>query len=252
MRCCDVEALWDEIRGCDELRTESVLVHLSACAPCREIFRANDELLAALADLPEATPPKDFCAKLLDHIKRTCPPPKQRDSLAKIDSPLGPLYIAFSNTTISYVGVSLDDNLRQLSLRIERRLGRRIAPTCPPAWLDETIAAFFATWQIDLDQLDTSSLTTFDRAALIAATTIPPGEVRSYGWVAREIGRPTAARAVGQAMARNPLALFLPCHRVVGACGGLHNYAYGLDLKAKLLRMEGYCIEKATKKVATL
>jgi methylated-DNA-[protein]-cysteine S-methyltransferase len=64
--------------------------------------------------------------------------------------------------------------------------------------------------------------------------------VRSYGWVARAIGQPTAVRAVGRAMARNPVALLYPCHRVVDANGALHQYAYGVEVKARLLEMEGY------------
>jgi methylated-DNA-[protein]-cysteine S-methyltransferase len=83
-------------------------------------------------------------------------------------------------------------------------------------------------------------LTAFERAALRKAAEIPPGEVRSYGWIAREIGNPQAARAVGQVMARNPVALFFPCHRVVDSTGALHQYGYGVELKARILSMEGY------------
>jgi methylated-DNA-[protein]-cysteine S-methyltransferase len=55
-----------------------------------------------------------------------------------------------------------------------------------------------------------------------------------------QIGRPRAARAVGRVMARNPLPLLFPCHRVVDSSGELHDYFYGLEMKAKLLQMEGY------------
>jgi O-6-methylguanine DNA methyltransferase len=75
---------------------------------------------------------------------------------------------------------------------------------------------------------------------LRAAARIPPGEVRSYAWVATQIGRPRAARAVGRVMARNPLPLLFPCHRVVDSSGNLHDYYYGLEMKARLLEMEGY------------
>ncbi len=68
--------------------------------------------------------------------------------------------------------------------------------------------------------------------------------MRSYTWVAEAIGRPKAARAVGQAMARNPIPLLYPCHRVVDSSGKLHNYGYGIEMKARILQMEGY---RATK-----
>ena len=68
--------------------------------------------------------------------------------------------------------------------------------------------------------------------------TIPYGEVRTYGELAEGIGRPGAARAVGQACNRNPISILIPCHRVVGAGGKLTGYAGGLDLKQKLLELE--------------
>jgi len=109
-----------------------------------------------------------------------------------------------------------------------------------PAWLQATLDRFFDTWKVDDRVVDISDLTPFEQAALRAAALIPPGEVRSYSWVAMQIGRPKAARAVGRVMARNPLPLLFPCHRVVDASGALHNYYYGLDVKERLLKMEGY------------
>ncbi|MHC1680012.1 MAG: methylated-DNA--[protein]-cysteine S-methyltransferase [Methanomassiliicoccales archaeon] len=67
---------------------------------------------------------------------------------------------------------------------------------------------------------------------------IPYGDVRTYGELAKAIGRPEAARAVGQACNRNPISILIPCHRVVGAGGKLTGYAGGLELKEKLLRLE--------------
>ncbi|MHC1710134.1 MAG: methylated-DNA--[protein]-cysteine S-methyltransferase [Methanomassiliicoccales archaeon] len=67
---------------------------------------------------------------------------------------------------------------------------------------------------------------------------IPYGTVRTYGEMAEAIGRPKAARAVGQACNRNPISILIPCHRVVGAGGKLTGYAGGLDLKERLLRLE--------------
>jgi len=69
----------------------------------------------------------------------------------------------------------------------------------------ETLDRFFATWRVDDRVVDISDLTPFEQAALRAAAKIPPGQVRSYAWVAAQIGRPKAARAVGRVMARNPL-----------------------------------------------
>ncbi|MFY9885163.1 MAG: MGMT family protein, partial [Candidatus Cybelea sp.] len=107
-------------------------------------------------------------------------------------------------------------------------------------WLVRAIDHFFNTWTVDDTLVDISDLTPFEQAALRAAARIPPGEVRSYAWVATQIGRPKAARAVGRVMARNPLPFLFPCHRVVDSTGDLHDYYYGLEMKARLLQMEGY------------
>ena len=98
--------------------------------------------------------------------------------------------------------------------------------------------------------LDLSGLSPFSIAVLEACRRIPRGETRSYSWVASQIGKPRAARAVGQALARNPLPIIVPCHRVVRAdatlrssslrstSGNLGGFSAGLRLKKALLRIE--------------
>lgn len=80
--------------------------------------------------------------------------------------------------------------------------------------------------------------TPFQRAVWSALQRIPYGETRSYREIAAEIGRPPAARAVGQANRANPVALIVPCHRVIAAGGSLGGYASGLELKRFLLDLE--------------
>lgn len=81
--------------------------------------------------------------------------------------------------------------------------------------------------------------TPFQQAVWTELRRIPYGETRSYAQVAAGIGKPKAVRAVGQANHRNPLPIFIPCHRVIGASGKLTGYGGGLDLKEKLLELEG-------------
>ena len=89
------------------------------------------------------------------------------------------------------------------------------------------------------DVLDVTG-TCFQKRAWAIVRMIPRGETRSYGWVARRIGRPGAARAVGQAMRSNPVPIIVPCHRVIGGNGSICGYGgpNGTDLKSKLLNME--------------
>ena len=72
---------------------------------------------------------------------------------------------------------------------------------------------------------------------------IPHGEVRSYKWIAEQIRRPKAVRAVGNATGSNPITIIVPCHRVIGSNGNLGGYGGGLDRKRQLLTLEGYPIE---------
>ena len=86
--------------------------------------------------------------------------------------------------------------------------------------------------------LDLSVGTKFQIDAWRKARQIPYGTVQSYGWIAREIGKPKAARAVGQAMGANPLSIIVPCHRVVRSDGELGGFARGLTCKRQLLALE--------------
>jgi methylated-DNA-[protein]-cysteine S-methyltransferase len=88
------------------------------------------------------------------------------------------------------------------------------------------------------DPVDPSLGTEFQRRVWDITRAIPPGGTRTYGEIAREAGSPGAARAVGQAMARNPCPVIIPCHRVVGHDGRLTGFGGGLDMKQSMLDME--------------
>lgn len=81
-------------------------------------------------------------------------------------------------------------------------------------------------------------LTDFQKRVFEAVLTIPFGQTRSYKWVAQRIGRPLSARAVGNALNKNPYAPFVPCHRVIASDGTLGGYRFGLKKKAFLLKKE--------------
>lgn len=103
------------------------------------------------------------------------------------------------------------------------------------------IRAFCAGEPVDLADIpiDTRGVSPFFKRAWEACRSIPAGETRSYRWLAEQAGNMRAARVAGQAMARNKLALLVPCHRVVASSGELHGFGgAGLPLKARLLSME--------------
>jgi methylated-DNA-[protein]-cysteine S-methyltransferase len=103
----------------------------------------------------------------------------------------------------------------------------------------EELAQYFAgTRSFFTVPADLSAAGPFQSAVLRTLHEIPIGEVRPYGWVAERIGHPAAARAVGTALARNPVPVLLPCHRVVRRDGGSSGYAFGPELRRRLMLLE--------------
>jgi O-6-methylguanine DNA methyltransferase len=101
--------------------------------------------------------------------------------------------------------------------------------------LDQYFAGERRSFELEIDL----RAAPFQQAVLRELARVPYGVLASYGELARRIGKPRAARAVGGALNRNPIPIVLPCHRVVGASGALVGYAGGLDRKRALLELEG-------------
>ena len=110
-----------------------------------------------------------------------------------------------------------------------------------PQWLAESVTRELhgeqVTWRFDLN-----GLSEFEQAVLLQTCMIPRGQVRSYSWIAEAIGHPKALRAVGTALANNPIPVLIPCHRVVRSSGDLGNYSGGdgAATKRELLAFEGF------------
>jgi methylated-DNA-[protein]-cysteine S-methyltransferase len=242
MRCRDIEVLWDEIRGeCTASLKEAVTAHLQACPPCQELYREYEGVAYRLSSLPQPEPSCDLTRKVVEHIallrSRFRGDPL---SLAALDTPIGRVYVGFAQRRIAYL--SLDDGsaIETVCNRAAQRLRRPVRPATPAPWVREIIERYFRTWKVDESLLDLDALTPFERATLRVTMTIPAGEVRSYQWIADRLGSPRAVRAVARAIARNPVPFFIPCHRVLASDGSLRGYAYGTDLKQRLLSMEGW------------
>ena len=101
---------------------------------------------------------------------------------------------------------------------------------------------FLGTLKQFFTEIDWGQFSDFQHDLLALTARIPFGEVWSYGELARKLGKPNAARAVGNALGSNPLLILIPCHRVIGSDRCLHGYAGGVDKKAFLLRLEGHQI----------
>lgn len=159
--------------------------------------------------------------------------------LAVFDTRLGWIGVAWNERGI--VALNLPRSSREQALRDLRRDYRTASfVQDAPAEIVRELREYVAGQRNRFDlPLDWVSLKPFQRAVLETAKQIPFGETRSYGWIAKQIGKPRASRAVGQALRANPIPIILPCHRVISGDGGLGGYAGGLSLKRKLLALEG-------------
>jgi len=181
--------------------------------------------------LGEAAAPGGLLGAVLDEVGLA----ERYVSLA--ETPIGTVYVAFNGRSIRGVAPALDDASFERTYRARTGRSARRAETVPLELLD-AIERHLAGQPAEL-VLDLHGVSEFERAVLLKAREIPRGEVRPYGWIAREIGRPGAVRAVGSALNKNPIPLLIPCHRVVKSDGQIGEYAFGPSMKRALLAAEG-------------
>ena len=161
------------------------------------------------------------------------------DRYAETNSPLGPVFVAWNGRGVSWVGTA--GNADAFEASATTHTGRPIARSDQlPATLARAIGRRLAGDRRATIKLDLRGSTPFEVAVWMKALEIPRGEVRPYGWIAAEIGRPKAVRAVGTALAHNPIPLVVPCHRVVRSDGSLGQYSLGGPAaKRTILAAEG-------------
>lgn len=177
----------------------------------------QDHLLDELAGLAVEAP-----AGLLDRIAARW---------TVLPSPIGELSVAWTGQGVAYV-----HHGDGFAAAFRSRFGRPlVAAARSPAGLGPALR----TGRLSGLPLDLGGLGGFQRDVLRAVQEIPRGEVRPYAWIAARAGRPTAVRAVGTALARNPVPLLIPCHRVTRSDGVVGEYVFGAAAKERLLLAEG-------------
>jgi O-6-methylguanine DNA methyltransferase len=191
---------------------------------------ATDRESAALADLA-LTAPSALRTDVLVEVGLV-------DRYDRIDSPLGALVVAWNGRGVTTVDIAADDGA--FEAHHLATIGRRAVPGDLPPRLANAIRR-----RLDGDRrvripLDLRGHSSFEQDVWLKALEIPRGEVRPYGWIAAEIGRPRAVRAVGTALGHNPLPLIVPCHRVVRTDGSIGQYSLGGPAnKRTILASEG-------------
>ncbi|MBI4831901.1 MAG: methylated-DNA--[protein]-cysteine S-methyltransferase [Candidatus Lindowbacteria bacterium] len=163
-----------------------------------------------------------------------------------LDSPVGVVYVAFDGekmVALSFTSGSEADFCKEIEPLSKGSLRR--SPTKVEPVVSELREYFAGRRRKFSFRANVSGFSDFQRKVLNAAARIPYGETRTYRWLAEQADSPLASRAAGQVMARNPVPIIIPCHRVIGSSGGLCGFAGGLralDLKRRLLEIEGMTV----------
>lgn len=145
----------------------------------------------------------------------------------KFESPVGTLYLIFNEKNL----IGIEFQKPKQSMRKSNA----------PYQLKKELKEYFCQGNEEFTQRITFLTgSEFDRKVWLALKNIPYGETRTYKWLAEKIGKPTASRAVGQSLSRNPLPIILPCHRIIESDGSIGGYSAGVDIKRRLLDIEYY------------
>ncbi|HEV8194491.1 MAG TPA: methylated-DNA--[protein]-cysteine S-methyltransferase [Ktedonobacterales bacterium] len=189
-------------------------------------------LLRALRTLKEAEAPSTLLTGVLRELRLG-------DAYFDVETAIGRVFIAHNARGIS--AVQRAETADEFEQYFRVHFGRAAyADTEPSLALERELRHALSGGARSKLHFDLGTLTEFERAVLLKALEIPRGEVRPYGWIAREIGRPKAVRAVGSALAHNPVPVLIPCHRVVRSDGQLGQYSMGgTSVKRALLHLEG-------------
>jgi methylated-DNA-[protein]-cysteine S-methyltransferase len=162
--------------------------------------------------------------------------------LDKIPSPMGEILLISDGEKLC--GLDFADYETRLMQRLTHRYGAvTMIAIANPQGFSDRLQAYLQGDHHSLDDIPVSTDgTAFQQQVWLALRTIPVGTTLTYGQLATQLGKPTASRAVGMANALNPVAIVLPCHRVIGANGALTGYAGGLHRKQWLLQHEGFTL----------
>jgi O-6-methylguanine DNA methyltransferase len=162
------------------------------------------------------------------------------DEWVAAEGPPGPVFAAYNPRGVSFVTATEDPGV--FTERFLSHFDRPLRPAArPPSALLRALETGRTPRSL---RVDLRGLSPFFRTVLERTREIPYGEVRSYAWVAREAGRPTAVRAAGSALARNPVPFLVPCHRVVRSDGTVGHYGFGPGLKRAILTAEGVDLDE--------
>lgn len=234
MTCEEVTAQLDAYRSDDlpDVIHDAVGYHLEDCATCAAALSDLNQLANQAPKLRMQAP-----AGVVDRVVAAI-----GERYGEVETHFGKAWVGFNDEGISMVSLRPED-AEAFERIFERRLGRYPHPAKVPARYARAVQRAAQGQDASNVPVSFTGLSPFEQEVLHCLRQIPRGEVRPYAWLAKEAGRPRAIRAVGTIMARNPVPLLLPCHRVVPSTGGIGNYGYGSPMKRELLQREGVSVD---------
>ena len=243
LSCSQALSLFDNVRAGDLASDAaiSLATHLVKCDDCAAQASSMQQAQALLGgiEMPVALTQR-LTTVANEHLTRQL-------RARSFETPLGWGALAYTDGGIVLIRRS-EGGAADAYERLREKLAEFVTQEKPRDDIGDSavrkLLAYYDGRRVRFDEpLDLSLVPSFTRQVLQATARIPYGEVRPYAWVARQLGRPKATRAVGQALHINPVAPIIPCHRVIASDNTLGGYGGGPEMKRWLLRLEGYLHE---------
>jgi methylated-DNA-[protein]-cysteine S-methyltransferase len=215
--------------------------HTQTCGYCQNMLARYERLDVMLDQIQSLT---------TEHMPT--PPPFIMPSLpralyAQIESPLGPLFVAATDVGVCEVGFGCNQSESGFQHQLKERGFRPVPDAQGLANVARQLREYFGGMRDQFEvPLDFSGVSPFTQSVLTATSRVPFGQLSTYRDIAQQVGRPAATRAVGNALGRNPIPVIVPCHRIVRSDHSLGGYTGGVEIKQRLLSLEGVLLHEST------
>jgi methylated-DNA-[protein]-cysteine S-methyltransferase len=241
---CDVccEAMPGYVLGDLDKQDGTWLVgHTETCGYCQRMLHKYERLDSVLDQVQMLT---------TEHLPTPPPffmPLMPRAMYAQIESPLGPLFVAATDVGVCEVGFGCNQTESVFQHQLKERGFRPVPDAHALVNVSRQLREYFGGMRDHFEvPFDFSGVSLFTQSVLTATTQVPFGHLSTYRDIAQQVGRPSATRAVGNALGRNPIPVIIPCHRIVRSDHSIGGYTGGIEIKERLLSLEGVMLPESS------
>lgn len=221
-------------RDLNQADKQWVLEHVATCRHCRNQLKEYEQCCNVLDECVSAP----YLAPL--KIPTLNLPMLPRARYGRVESPVGPLYVAASEKGLCEIGYGSHEPESKFQEHLRQRGFRPVVDANAIQDIAKQLHEYFGGQRVRFDvPLDFAGISPFTRSVLTATCNVGYGQLTTYRDIAVEVGRPGASRAVGNALGSNPMPVVVPCHRIVRSDASLGGYTGGVEIKERLLSLEG-------------